>query len=215
MHHETGKLFVFFGPDGSGKTTLAEGLAANLRSRGLKPRVSWMRGSHTLASILARALSNFDSFKGTQNPYYGVTIPSKMRRLWQFIEFFSVLPIILTRYVLPVKLGRWVVAERYVPDFVTWVRTTTDDSDYLRKPEARFLLSMSSRANAKIYVTASRETLLRRRPETNPSFLDEQLEVYAEIASTLGASKIDTTDKTPKDSVREMIIELEHSLGND
>ncbi len=207
-HYESSKMLMFFGPDGSGKTALAEGLARNLDNRGLKTKLSWMRGTHTLASILARFLSRFKSFRGDLNPYYSIDIPIGMRRLWQWIEFVSAIPVIAMRYTVPMKMGKWVVAERGVPDFIAWVRTTTDDKDYLKRPEARFLLIMSSKAHMKVFVTASLEELLKRRPESDSGFVKRQLAAYDEIATLLCARRIDTTDKTVEDSLRELIDPL-------
>ncbi|MEM3714446.1 MAG: thymidylate kinase, partial [Nitrososphaeria archaeon] len=85
-------LVYLFGPDGSGKTTLAKSFKSYLFSRGVYAHISWFRGSHLLASILARFLSRFAAFKGCSNPYYGVTIPNRLRSIWIMIEFSSLLP---------------------------------------------------------------------------------------------------------------------------
>jgi hypothetical protein len=77
--------------------------------------------------MLAKFLSKFATFKGPNNPYYGISIPSHMKRLWQLIEFISALPVLLVRFMLPSFLGYTVVAERYIPDFLVWVVITTDD----------------------------------------------------------------------------------------
>jgi thymidylate kinase len=61
-------LFALFGPDGSGKTTLARALVGELRRRGLKLVIAWIRGTHTLASIIARILAKFSEFRGQDNP---------------------------------------------------------------------------------------------------------------------------------------------------
>jgi thymidylate kinase len=111
-------LICLFGPDGSGKTTMAKALTRKLENHNLKVKISWMRGTHTLASVLARHFSRFAAFKGSDNPYYGVYIPSDMRRLWQLLEFMSVLSILLVKFILPRILGYIVIAERYVPDFL-------------------------------------------------------------------------------------------------
>ena len=88
-------IICFFGPNGSGKSTLAKALAREFEYRRFRTLVSWMRGTHTLASMLARFLSKFATFKGSDNPYYGISIPNNAKRVWQLIEFISVLPILL------------------------------------------------------------------------------------------------------------------------
>ena len=50
---------------------------------------------HTLASLLARFLYKFAFFRGFDNPYYGISIPDSAKRIWQLVEFISVLPILL------------------------------------------------------------------------------------------------------------------------
>jgi len=66
-------LICLFGSDGSGKTTLAKALARELEDHGFNVRISWMRGTHTLASPLARFLSRFTLFRESDNPYYGIS----------------------------------------------------------------------------------------------------------------------------------------------
>ena len=167
-------IICLFGPDASGKSTLARALVEELRRRGLKVRSSWMRGTHTLASLIARLLSRLDALKGTDNPYYRIAIPKSLRRLWQLLEFSSALPVVLFRFVIPSALGYWVVADRYVTDLVAWVSVTTRDRDYVRRGEARFLLALASRARVKVYVTAALEELTKRG-EASSRFLSEQI----------------------------------------
>lgn len=64
------------------QATLAKALARGLENQGLKVKISWMRGTHTLASLLAKFLSRFSAFRGSDNPYYGIRIPKGFRRLW-------------------------------------------------------------------------------------------------------------------------------------
>jgi len=72
-------IIYFFRADGSGKTTLARILAKRLKENGLRVRISWMRGSHTLASLVARLLSRFNVFMGCDNPYYKMNIPRSLQ----------------------------------------------------------------------------------------------------------------------------------------
>jgi len=198
-------LICFFGTDGSGKSTLAKALTDRLNQNGLKTRLSWMRGTHTLASLLAKLLSKSTTFKGSYNPYYEITIPRSLKRLWQLVEFASTIPIILLKFILPSALGSWVVAERYAPDLITWVSITTDDQHYPESIEAKFLLALSSKAHTKIYVTATPKELSRRRNETNPNFISKQLKLYDRIASAIHAHRLDTTNKSANESLKEVL----------
>jgi thymidylate kinase len=199
-------LICFFGPDGSGKTTLAMALTKELKRKNFKPTIAWMRGTHTLASLFAGFLSKFTIFKGPDNPYYGISIPSCMRRLWQLLEFISVLPILVFRFMLPSFLGYTVIAERYVPDFIVWVSVTTRDEDYLERFEARFMLALSVRADVRVYVTASVAELVKRRcGEVDLKFLTEQIRLYNALAKLIGSYRVDTTGRDVDSSLREVL----------
>jgi thymidylate kinase len=199
-------IICFFGPDGSGKTTIAMSLAEKLRSRGLKVKLSWMRGTHTLASMLARFLSKFAAFRGSDNPYCGISIPDRARRVWQLTEFLSALPVLLVRFVLPGLLGYVVIAERYVPDFLVWISLTTRDAGYLRSLEARFMLALSTKASVRFYVTASEAELIKRKGgEVGGKFLSGQLKLYDRVAELIRAYKIDTTGRSVEETLGHLL----------
>jgi thymidylate kinase len=205
-------IIYFFGPDGSGKTTIAINLAEKLRSRSLRVKLSWMRGTHTLASMLARFLSKFVTFRGSDNPYYGVSIPNRMKRLWQLIELISMLPVLLVRFMLPSLLGYTVIAERYIPDFLVWVVITTDDPSYLSSISARFLLALALRAKAKIYVKADLQKLIERRMDMGPSFIMKQLVLYEKLAEGINSLTLDTTNRSVEESTNSLLAFLDKNL---
>ena len=195
-------LICLFGPDGSGKSTLAKALAERFDKNKLKVRVSWMRGSHTLASLLARLLSKFSCFKGFDNPYYQISIPRNFKRFWQFLEFVSLLPILLARFLLPKMMGYVVIAERYLPDFIVWVAVTTKDEGFLKSTWAKFLLAIASKAQIRIYVTANIGELVRRRNISCEDFLRKQIKLYDVIVQAIGAHKLDTTNMSVEESLQ-------------
>ncbi len=193
-------IICFFGPDGSGKTSLARTLATYLQGKGCKTKISWMRGSHTIASVIARFLKKFIIFKGENNPYYQITIPKKFLPIWKLIEFISVIPIILLRFIIPNLLGFIVIAERYVPDFIVWVTLTTDDPQYYNSFVSRFLSALALNSKARVYVTAEYRELIKRRADIDFLFLQRQLTLYEKLAKILNAFTLDTTNKSVEES---------------
>lgn len=198
-------IIYLFGPDGSGKTTLAASLKKKFQADALKTKVAWMRGTHTCASVIAKGMSHFAVFKGSDNPYYELSIPNNLRRLWQIVEFWSVLPIIIFKFILPSMTNTWVVAERYILDFITWVSITTKDPSYSEKIEARFLLALSCKAIVKIYVTASLESLSARRKGDRKPFLLNQLTLYDKLATRIHAYTLDTSKRDVNQTFEELL----------
>ncbi|MEM2921836.1 MAG: hypothetical protein QXF26_05915 [Candidatus Bathyarchaeia archaeon] len=168
-------------------------------------KLSWMRGTHTFASLVARFLRRFSAFRGVDNPNYGITIPKKMRRLWQLIEFTSMLPILLARFILPSFLGYTVIGERYAPDFIVWIILTSRDKQFLNTLDAKFLLALAARTQKSMFVTAKYTTLKKRRSDTYPAFLIEQLKLYRYLAKTLNTLILDTTSMTVEESTQTIL----------
>ena len=198
-------IICFFGPDGSGKSTLAKALARRLHNENLKVKLSWMRGSHTLASLLAKFLSRFSCFRGHDNPYYGISLPQRFRKFWQLIELVSVFPVVLFRFIIP-SITKTVIAERYLPDFIVWVAVTTKDEGFLKSTWAKFLLAITSKAQIRIYVTADIRELVRRRNISNEDFLLTQIKPYDIIAQAIGAHKLDTTNMSVEESLQRISV---------
>jgi len=199
-------LISFLGTDGSGKTTLSREVARRLAAKGFKVKHSWMRGSHTFLSFLSRLLCGFSAFKRGFNPYYGVTVTGSMGKLWSALEYLAALPVIFSRFILPSLLGYTVVADRYVIDLVVWIALTTGDDEFTGSILARHLLLLASRAGPAFLVTADVQELATRRRE-ELSVLERQNQLYQAVAS--GTHMIDTTGKTPSESLREVLEVLE------
>jgi DNA polymerase III delta prime subunit len=195
-------VVLFFGPDGSGKTTLAHCLADSLRSKRMRVRVSWMRGSHTFVSFIAPVLAKFKTFQGSDNPYYDIRIPFSMTRLWQSLEFFSALPVILGRYIIQESMGVSVVGERCFLDFIVWVAMVTRDESYLNNFSSRFLNALAQKSYACVYVTADSDTILKRRTEVSAEMLNKQQRLYRKLSKKNGILTLDTTGKGTDESFR-------------
>ena len=202
-------IIYLFGVDKVGKTTLTRLLAEHLQSKGHNVCRAWMRGSHTLASLMSKFLSKFQAFRWIENPYYSITFRGSIVKLWWLIEYISILPVIFARYLFPCWFGRIVVADRYILDFIVWVSIITDNSSFKESIYARQLLALSSRNTVKFYITASGEEI-RRRSNEKIMQLHQQKRLYEVLAGD--AYKIDTTEKTPHESLRK-ITNILHDLG--
>ncbi|MEM1704016.1 MAG: hypothetical protein QXQ31_08175 [Zestosphaera sp.] len=195
-------LVYFFGPDGSGKSTLARLLRSYLYSHGVYTHVSWFRGSHLFASVLARFLSYFTSLRGYSNPYYGIAIPSKLRPLWVLVEFFSLLPHYLLRRLL--SLLHPVIGDRGLVDFIVWIIVTLDYPKFLSSLIGSFLARLAAKEK-NVYVKADLATLSRRVIDIPLSFLAKEIACYSVLAKYYASHTIDTTSRTPKESLGELL----------
>jgi thymidylate kinase len=211
------KDIVFFGPDGAGKTTLAQLLVDYFHSNGYRSRITWMRARHSLAWLLAKFFKRYGYYRKVISPngkkdYYifDPTLLPKMKTLWYFFEFISILPWIITKVYLPKALGYIVVSERYVVDTVVylgyWVGHDTMNS-FL----AKVLLNFISPKSVIVHMDAQTSVLLQRRPEDfiNRDYITFQRNAYTEFAKSLHAIHIDTTVHTVDENFRYITKYLE------
>jgi thymidylate kinase len=192
---------IFFGPDGAGKTTLAQLLVKHLMSNGHRSRTAWIRGRHSLAFKLATFFTKLGYYRVIKSPNgcvsYCTFDPSlfpRLRKLWELIEFISILPWIITRVYGPKILGYTVVSERYVVDTVVYLAYWLGD-DILQSFLSRVLLSFIPRDSVLIHIDAETDVLLARHPDDaiNEDYILFQRKAYNTFAKSLKAITIDTT----------------------
>jgi hypothetical protein len=195
---------VLSGADGSGKT--ATRFLALYFPRFGSACVHWFRGSHLLVSVLARFLHWFRSFRGSCNPYYRICVPERLKRVWVFLEFVSILPHLYTRLLLG-RICRVVVCERGLLDFLVWLVVTLDASWVLRSVIGRLLLGLVSRENV-VYLYADLDTLAKRT-DAPRGFIAKELAVYSVLAKYFARCFINTGRIKPVRVVAEVLKCLE------
>ncbi|MFQ5888111.1 MAG: hypothetical protein ACE5HY_05390, partial [Candidatus Hydrothermarchaeales archaeon] len=124
---------IFFGADGTGKSTQAEILLKEFKGRGVKSRKAWIRARHSLAYIISQILlklgykSILVAGESSNDKILDPRLlPAKW--LWSLIEFISVIPWMITRVYIPSLLGYHIVAERYVIDTIVYNQFFIGDS---------------------------------------------------------------------------------------
>jgi hypothetical protein len=168
----------------------------------------WIRGTHSFSYPFAVLLRKHAAFRGPN--HLMVSIPPKLKNAWRFLEFTSALPIILCRFTIPNMLGRWVVGERYLPDYLVWVSIVLGDDQFVHAPESRFLIALTRKTGVGFYITADTAQLSLRSNE-NPEFLTHQQKIYATLARSLDTCIIDTTCSNVEDSFKKIYTELKRN----
>ena len=203
------QLIVFFGPDGSGKTTQAILLASHFQKQGFKVRLVWIRAHHSLASILSKILSSFGYYRsifsqGKSCKSFDVKLLPRLKRFWGFIEFISVLPWILIKVKLPLLLGYVVIAHRYVVDTVVSVAYFLGDNEFLSDYAAKVLLSMVSKGAFLVHLDAEVEVIKERRKEEelDLDFINFQRRCYLSFSAFFRALSINTSNENVMDTFK-------------
>jgi len=200
------KIYIIIsGADGSGKTTATKLLQLYFSRYG-NVCVHWFRGSHLFVSVLARFLHKFKSFHGSCNPYYSICVPERLKRVWVFLEFASVLPHLFVRLLL-CRLCKVVICDRGLLDFVVWLIAILDAPWILNTLIGRFLIRLVSRGNI-VYLYADVDTLAGRA-DVPREFIVRELAIYNILARYFANCSIDTGRSRPIRAVAEVIRCLE------
>jgi len=202
-------LVLFTGPDGAGKTTVALMLEKYLERKGYKVRVVRIRGTHTFAYILILFLRDILGLRGSDIHYYGVRVPRRLIGLWIYLEFLSLIPLILWYYVL-LRIRYVVVCERSILDALVWVMTSFKEA-LNTASLSRFrpyILLILRYSKCTVYFTASPEVLAKRKP--GEEFLVKKMWIYYDkIAKTLKLKCVDTTSSHPSTTLQNVLLLLQ------
>ncbi len=174
------------GVDGSGKTLLARGLCYKLVLRRSRCWIHWVKGIHGPAYLLKSLylLSPMLSHEYIINPT-GVKIRRfryrflrKMKPLYMLLEFLGLLYITFFIKLAEIAYGT-VILERSFLDTIVFLSHILNEHNWFAKGFlGRFLNRMLHTCNCRLYVYASPERVLKRRP--NIEYTSDELgHIYA------------------------------------
>jgi thymidylate kinase len=188
------RAIIFFGPDGSGKTTQADILLQELTRKGIKCKRFWMRSLHTLAFLISKIAMNLLSLHNVYE--FREKYAVRLRRLWYFIELISILPLVIRFYILLYK-GYVVIADRFIIDWIVSLAYVMRDESFINSRYAKLVLKFIPRNSLLIFLDADYDVIIRRRVDTAESkeYIMFQKKYYTIFAKSLGAQIIDTSNK--------------------
>jgi thymidylate kinase len=188
---------IFFGPDGSGKTTQADLLVLELRNHGVKVRKLWLRSLHTFAFLISKIAMHVLGLQSIYEFRARYSRAKPFRGIWYAIEFASILPLILFRFRLPLMKGYTIVAERYVIDWIVSLSYVSRNESLCDSRIAKAALKFIPKNSTLIYIDASYDAICSRgRNEESLEYIDFQRRFYEKIAQRLNSIVIDTSNKS-------------------
>lgn len=207
VHKHVPRVIIFFGCDGSGKSTQATLLMKELAQKGLKVKKVWIRGRHSVAFLISQIFQKlgYNGFSDNFEDDDVKLLDSRTLRpkwFWGLIEFLSVIPLVINRVYLPMYLGYYIIAERYVVDTIVY------NNYFLGSAFSKYanvLLHMLPRNSLIIHLDASKSDIFARRKINLDlsRFIDFQLASYRKFASQLGALSLNTsTDSVSQTKLR-------------
>ena len=209
------RFIVITGMDGSGKTTLANWLYKYFISKGYKSKYVWIKSNHTFAYLLSCVLISLGRYRIFRNPkgvmQYRIITSEGMfiRKIWPFIEFISVLPLIIFKVKIPLLLGYRIVCDRYTIDTIVSVTLYTRNMNFLNSILGKILLKMIPKESTIILLDADYLTVLKRRPdiEYTENEIKKGIRIYRTLSRKLNMFSIDVQTHTIE-QVRNRVINI-------
>lgn len=161
-----------------------------------------MRSPHTFAYLISCFLIKIGFYRIVFNPFGGkkklpaVHINRALRLFWSITEFAGVVPIILLRAHIPMKLGYAVIAERCLVDTIVNIAYHIGDIGFLHGRMARVLIYLFPRKTLFIYFDSNYKTLVERRGKNVEAYslIKFQRDCYKLMEKMLNATRIDTSN---------------------
>ena len=201
------------GIDGSGKTTTTRLLAKQLRSENVKTRYVWIKSLHTVAFFISQIFVSRGWYRLVKNPNtttvsrFELPTSKYAEKIWQIIEFVSILPWIIVKVNLAIFFGFTVVSDRYTIDSIISIAMRTRSPSFVESFLGKLLLRMMPKEAAVIYLDVDLHTVLKRRHdiEYTADEIQGQIVLYRLLAEKMGAYLIDTTMLSIEDVEKKVV----------
>jgi len=204
MHYKKGRLIVFSGIDGAGKSTQINLLIECFRKLGAKPTYLWTRGGYTgpfnaLKNVVRCFMGEKAPPSGRNKQRERVINKPWVRNIWLTLAIVDLI-FVYGIYIRVVRMsGRVIVADRYLWD--TWIdfHLNFPEIDIDRWLLWKFLKLFSPKPDYAFLLLVPVEESLRRSMQKNEPFPDskevimKRLDLYQKVSSANNWNIIDCT----------------------
>jgi dTMP kinase len=187
-----GKLIVFSGLDGAGKSTQIEILVDYLRSRGRPPKFIWTRGGYTslfngLKNLLRKLMGGRIPLPGRSEKRKQVMRSKRVQKFWLIIALLDLLRV----YAFQIRFWLWsskiVICDRYLIDTLIDFKINFKNQNVERWFLYKLLLWASPRPDISFLMLIPVEEALKRSEQKDepfpdsPEILTKRLGMYKEL----------------------------------
>ena len=188
-----GKLIIFSGLDGAGKSTQIEILMDYLNNRGRLPKFIWTRGGYTtlfisLKNLLRKLMGERIPPPGRNEKRERVMRSKKVQKFWLIIALLDLLRVYAFQIRFWLWSGKMVICDRYLIDTLIDFKINFKNQEVERWFLYKLLLWASPRPDVCFLMLIPVEEAIKRSGQKDepfpdsPEILDKRLSMYKELS---------------------------------
>lgn len=171
MHTNIPKIVYVTGIDGSGKSTVTEYLADQLRQEGYDVDILWLRFNHVFTKPLLGlcrliGLTKYENVDGIRVGYHDFYKSALVSRLFVALQYFDAVRVKYTK-ILPAikKNNKILILDRYVFDILIDVAVDIRDENLIASDTGKKFVRLMPDNSLTILVDRALDDVLSVRPE--------------------------------------------------
>lgn len=164
------EIIYITGIDGSGKSTVTEHLAEQLRQKGHDVDILWLRFNHVFTKPLLAlcrliGLTKYEVVDGIRVGYHDFYKSALVSRLFTSLQYIDALRVKYTRILPALRNNKILILDRYVYDILIDIAVDTRDENLINSNTGKKFIDLMPANSLTILVDRSLEDVLSVRPE--------------------------------------------------